>query len=93
MNNMRKKYLVIGGTVSRLRHGVPSKYDMDLHFISARRLVDLYGVDIRECILTTERDERKDLIGISPVERSLLIRLFPRYDGDYSLSSGNGIAA
>lgn len=86
MSFIRKKYLVIGGKIS-------SKYDMDIHFISARRLVDLYGVDINECILTNERDERRDLLGVSPVERSLLIRLFPRYDGNYSLVPGSGMAA
>ena len=67
---------------------VKSKYDGDEHYIGAMRLARLYGVDPRECEIFEPRpwwpasfyrqDERryKDLI-----------KLVPRYDGDYTLPS------
>jgi len=39
-----KKYLVIGGLIHSMN-------DEDVHFISARKLVDLYNVRPEECIL------------------------------------------
>lgn len=49
---------------------VTSKYDGDRHFISAHELIRLYEVDPRECT----RD---------PIKGLGLIRLTPRYHGDY----------
>lgn len=60
---MKPKYLLCPGEIR-------SKNDGDLHYISARRLIELYGVDPREC--TT--DDR-GLEGLIPLR--------PRYQGDY----------
>ncbi len=42
-----KKYLVIGGLIHSMN-------DEDIHFISARRLVDLYRVRIEDCVLIND---------------------------------------
>jgi len=53
--------------------------DGDEHHISARRLVDLYRLNPRECVLIeSDKDLRgRDLTG--------LIELRPRFDGNYKL--------
>lgn len=77
-----KKYLVIGGYVR-------SKNDGQKHYIPAHRLVDLYNVSPSECILTDSKDMDRALCGIHPNDRSKLIRLFPRYDGDYRITTAS----
>lgn len=39
---MKKKYLVIGGTVESV--------DGDIHFVSAEKLIRLYGLEPKECV-------------------------------------------
>lgn len=81
MSNPIKKYLVIGGYIY-------SKNDRRRHYIPGSRLVDLYGVSRNECIITDSENIDRDLLrsGISPTERSRLIRLFPQYDGNYEIT-------
>lgn len=59
---------------------VTSKNDGDIHYINARRLRRLYGVDPAECIEapTGPGAERWE----PPTDA---VYLHPRYDGDYSL--------
>lgn len=78
MNNV-KKYLVIGGYVH-------SKNDGHRHYIPASTLVRLYGVNPHDCLMADRNEVDRVLMGIDPMKRSLLVRLLPRYDGNYSLS-------
>jgi hypothetical protein len=50
-----------------------SKNDRDIHFISAGQLMDLYGLDPKQCVVFQDhtRYEPDD------------IHLYPRFDGDY----------
>ena len=67
------KYIICPGTVI-------SKNDGDHHYVSADRLIHLYCVDRRECIIDSLgrfRDRSYDA----------LIKLYPRYDGNYPLFS------
>jgi hypothetical protein len=57
---------------------VRSKTDGDLHYISAPRLAQLYGVQMSECIVYTPERERTERMDD-------LVFLQPRYHGDYSL--------
>jgi hypothetical protein len=66
-----KKYLVCPG---RIR----SRADGDLHFISARQLIHLYGVNPAECMI-----RRPGIVPQKELEGKVI--LAPRYDGDYSL--------
>ena len=69
---MKKKYLVIGDYVI-------SKNDGQRHYVSAKELVSLYGVDKRECELfdkLTPRNPRDIIVGN-------LIILGPLYNGNY----------
>lgn len=64
---MKKKYAILPGYVF-------SRSDGDRHFITAKQLIQLYGVNPAECI---EVGEGVDWTGFIP--------LSPRDDGDYSL--------
>lgn len=66
------KYVVVPGRVI-------SANDRDIHYIGAARLMVLYKVDPKECVVYygDERDFGKNLEG--------LIRLYPRGDGNYEL--------
>jgi hypothetical protein len=75
---MDKKYLVIGDYIR-------SKNDGQEHFVPASVLVRLYNVDPNECIMVDRGHELYALMGVAPEHRSRLIRLFPRYDGDYQI--------
>lgn len=56
-----------------------SKNDGDIHYISAKQLIDLYGVNPAECqIILKPEDERG-------YDTSKITRLRPRMDGNYSL--------
>jgi len=68
------KYVVCGGYVT-------SKNDGDEHYISARRLRELYKLHPSECILV-DNDENFKLLGF---KTSKLQFLYPRYDGNYTL--------
>ncbi len=67
------KYLVYPGEVN-------SQNDGDIHFISFKQLVQLYGVNPRECIDAT-KISKKALSGLEPT----CTKLFPRYNGDYKI--------
>lgn len=57
---------------------ITSKMDGDRHYIGADKLMRLYGVDPRECLIL---DYRGDIIeGTIPKD---VIWLTPRYHGDY----------
>jgi hypothetical protein len=66
-----KKYLALPGWVH-------SRTDNDRHYISGKRLIELYGVNPEEVIIANDENLR----GLNPND---YIRLFPRYDGDYKL--------
>lgn len=70
-----KKYLCIGGEII-------SKNDGQKHYVTAKQVASLYGVDFKECVFMDERDTlmRARRFG----ENSMLI-LRPREDGDYKL--------
>ena len=78
---MKPKYVVCPGKVT-------SKNDGQEHYIGPVQLMRLYGVDSRECEIyepapwwpqSYYREAEKRQQGI--------IRLYPRYGGDYSLPS------
>ncbi len=66
-----KKYLVVPGPVF-------SKHDGDLHHISAKQLMKLYGVDPKDCDIynsTTDKITNRDYDAILRVS----------YEGDYTI--------
>lgn len=66
-----KRYLCIGAFIT-------SPHDGDRHFISARKLPDLYGVDPRDCsFIDTDRK--------TPIDTSGYIPLYPDSTGEYKL--------
>ena len=67
---MTKKYVLHPGAVI-------SNTDGQVHYISAPRLANLYGVDIKECAVADARYDTFTGNGLT--------RLFPRYNGDYTL--------
>jgi hypothetical protein len=75
VKNGFKIYLVIGGWVN-------SKTDGDRHYINAKRLVELYGVDIKDCIL---RESDRQPYPRADELRIGYTRLEPSYNGDYGL--------
>lgn len=70
-----RKYLVLPGFIQ-------SKSDAEVHWISGRQLINLYGVDSGECVIA-------DVEGLVRrgwnVELNKLIKLTPNYSGDYSI--------
>jgi hypothetical protein len=64
---MKPKYLVKPGYVF-------SKSDGDKHWISADKLIRLYQVNPRECVISHPYLDPEDLIVLEP-----------RYDGNYEL--------
>jgi len=80
-----KKYLLLGGLIdSKNGYLIENvylnkfpKYCHDEHYISAKRLQELYNLPINECILA---NNEHDLNGIN---YDNLIILRPRYSGDY----------
>ena len=66
------KYAVFPGKIR-------SKSDGDIHYISAEKLIRLYGVDPKEClIISDDRDLQRQRHRIDG-----LVQLHPRYHGDY----------
>ena len=57
---------------------VTSKTDRDKHWISADKLIQLYGVNRQECIMFGEK-------GFDYKKKGLIF-LAPRYNGDYEVS-------
>jgi len=74
--NGHVKYLLCPGTVR-------SRTDGQIHQVGAKQLVLLYGVSRQECRIRPDPVPRD---WVEPVE---LIRLEPRYNGDYTLPEGN----
>lgn len=58
---------------------VRSKWDKDLHYISANNLIQLYGVNPKECKIITEMNEKQHKTLPDDIE------LYPDYSGNYSL--------
>jgi len=65
------KYLVCPGWII-------SEHDRDRHFINSAQLIHLYGVNPAECHIAASKSRE---IGFG----NDLIRLRPRYDGNYKL--------
>lgn len=74
------KYVVFPGKVI-------SKNDGDEHYIGAKKLMQLYGVSQRECLVISPNDPRR-----RDYDFGDLIELFPQYDGDYTLPDNNRVA-
>lgn len=70
-----KKYVLMGGYVK-------SRHDRDIHFISATKLRNLYGVKRDECYYCDETDR-----STFPKDVDSFIILRPKYDGNYQLPS------
>ena len=66
-----KKYIVFPGWIN-------SRFDNERHYISGKKLIELYGVNPKEAIIADDENLR----GLHPCD---YIRLFPRYDGNYKL--------
>ena len=74
-----KRYIVIPGHVV-------SWHDHQRHFISADRLMDLYGVRRVECVTVPPHQVEDPRIN-ELIKRDGLIPLTPRGDGDYTLKT------
>lgn len=61
---------------------VISKNDGDRHYVSARCLLRLYGLNAEECYLV---DPRNYTLGSNSFLIGDLIVLTPRYDGNYTI--------
>jgi hypothetical protein len=81
-----KRFVLLGNTMR-------SRSDGDIHYVSAARLLDLYGLNPAECILIEYRDLERKARGLAEG----LTWLGPRYNGDYRaeierLENGRGRA-
>jgi len=72
-----KKYIVLPGYVD-------SKNDGERHYISAQQLIDLYGVNIKLCVIVPYGSEHRPR-GYSEEQFNSMIKLYPRFHGDYNL--------
>jgi hypothetical protein len=72
----KPRYLVIGGNVI-------SKTDAQEHYISAKRLCELYGLNWRKPNITLIEDDND--YKIRGLDMSKFVVLRPRYDGNYQL--------
>ena len=78
---MKPKYVVCPGKVT-------SKNDGQEHYIGPMQLMRLYGVDSRECEIYEPAPWWPQSYYQEAEKRQQgMIRLYPRYDGDYSLPS------
>ncbi|MGR8931942.1 MAG: hypothetical protein ACU836_15015 [Gammaproteobacteria bacterium] len=59
-----------------------SKNDGDRHYISARKLAELYHVSMNECVVKPDMDDPR-YKGWRPPEDA--IELNPKYNGNYTL--------
>lgn len=75
---MKKKYALYPSDVI-------SQNDGQRHYITARRLCELYGVDPNECMIAPLSRRGSIAAGYDPKFIASLIPLRPRYDGHYSL--------
>lgn len=76
MRTTTKKYLVAGGEVRSMRDG-------QLHYVDAHKLLELYGLDRRACVLV-DKWNRNQLVG---VDTSKLVALGPDPTGQYRIPS------
>lgn len=74
-----KKYLVMGGEVI-------SKNDGQHHYVNARKLVELYHLDPKECLLMEEDDT---IMRARSFGKNHILILRPRYDGNYTVPKIN----
>ena len=74
---IKKKYLVLPGYIY-------SKYDGEEHYITASTLIKLYNVNPNECVIH-DSSRSSDLFGFREFNYKGLIKLTPRYHGDYFL--------
>jgi hypothetical protein len=70
-----KKYICYGGYI-------PSKTDQDMHYISAKRLAQLYNVRPSDCLMIDDYNKEEKMKGLNVGN---IIELHPRYNGDYLL--------
>jgi len=70
-----KKYLVVGGIIF-------SRTDGDMHYISPKKLIRLYGVPRNECRVAMDWNDKARLLGL---DLSKFIILEPDYQGKYAL--------
>lgn len=75
-DNSRVKYVIHPGFVR-------SRTDGDIHYISASKLMQFYGVRSNECIIVQK--DRPDSVRSIGLDLNKLIHLYPRYDGNYNL--------
>lgn len=65
---------------------VASKRDGDVHFIDARQLMHLYGVESYDCLVIDDNASRHTYARLMRrAEEEKLITLRPRYDGNYTI--------
>lgn len=63
-----------------------SKNDGQYHYITARQLAYLYGVRLEDCEIHLDLKNQPLSLQLRQEEREAgLIRLTPRYNGDYTL--------
>lgn len=77
---MTIKYLLCPGTVQSMHNG-------ELHYISAKRLAELYGVARHECVVFVPSSLCPSIQEADALYPGL-IHLHPQYDGDYRLPAG-----
>jgi len=76
---MKPKYLIWPGHVR-------SKFDKQLHYISARQIAELYRVNPRECVFVSEHTQVDKLTGLPyGLKKGELIELYPDRSGRYQL--------
>lgn len=75
--DLDKKYLVCPGYVKSINDG-------ELHYISAYKLMRLYNVHPRECIINNYNKFWSKLDSMSDLDKGHLIKLAPRRDGNYN---------
>lgn len=68
---MKTRYILYPGCIT-------SKNDGDLHYIGARQLADLYGIDFSKCTIV-----RSSTNGF--VDRKNDIHLHPKHNGNYDM--------
>lgn len=68
---------------------VESKVDGDVHYISARKLADLYQVDHRKCAVVHNNPERSGM-STRMIKTAGEVHLYPKFSGNYpAISGGN----
>lgn len=71
-----KKFMVCPGHIK-------SKNDGDWHYIGAFQLMRLYGVNPKDCVVAERDHPGRSWASVPRANATNLIRLAPRYNGDY----------